>query len=168
LTRSCSGKTRGFKDSAHSIFERWNMEQNNLANIVKLRWERALVTQHRSHGSDEATRNQGIYLSLFFCEATRRRLLALFEKPKKKLGTFQGHHITTSHATQHTTTISYIPVAYNSCGRHCKWSFLYIRSSNCIGIHMGYRYGYSTATCCIQRLLGRSLGLSFLTCGAYV
>jgi hypothetical protein len=94
------------------------MEQNNLANIVKLRWERALVTQHRSHGGDEATRNQGIYLFLFFYEATRRRLLAFFEKPKKKLGTFQGHHITTSHAIQHPTTISYIPVAYNSCGRH--------------------------------------------------
>jgi hypothetical protein len=24
----------GFKHSAHSLFERWSMEQNNLANIV--------------------------------------------------------------------------------------------------------------------------------------
>jgi hypothetical protein len=64
-------------------------------------------------------------------------------------GTIQGHHITTPHATQHPTMMSYNPVAWNYCGKHCKGPFLYIGSSNCIGIHMSYRYSYSAATCCI-------------------
>jgi hypothetical protein len=54
-------------------------------------------------------------------------------------------NITTSHATQHPM-MSYNPAVY---GKHCKGPFLYTRSSNCIGIHMGYRSSYRTTACCI-------------------